>query len=49
MMKTREKLITYYERQLEKVISAYGNDHRKEQYVEYAKENLEAVKNGREW
>lgn len=48
-MKTREELIKYYERQLEKVISAYGNDHRKEEYIKLAKENLEAVKNGRNW
>lgn len=48
-MKTREELIKYYERQLEKVIAAYGNDHRKEDYVKCAKESLEAVKNGRNW
>ncbi|WP_179088821.1 hypothetical protein [Paenibacillus odorifer] len=48
-MKTTEELIGYYERQLKKVISAYGNDPRKEEYVKHAKENLEAVKNGREW
>ncbi|MET3209783.1 UNVERIFIED_CONTAM: hypothetical protein ABIC26_002730 [Paenibacillus sp. PvR008] len=48
-MKTREKLISYYELQLEKVISTYGNDPRKEEYVKYAEENLEAVKKGREW
>jgi hypothetical protein len=49
MAKTKEQLISYYERQLEKVIIAYGNDHRKEDYITYAKEQLEAVKNGREW
>jgi hypothetical protein len=48
-MKTREELISYYEIQLEKVISAYGNDSRKEGYIKCAEENLEAVKNGREW
>ncbi|MEK3917296.1 hypothetical protein [Paenibacillus sp. FSL H7-0331] len=48
-MKTREELINYYERQLEKVISAYGNDPRKEEYIKHAEENLEAVKNGRNW
>jgi len=48
-MKTKEELISYYERQLEKVISAYGDDHRNEDYIKYAKENLQAVKNGREW
>ncbi|WP_240416594.1 hypothetical protein [Paenibacillus periandrae] len=48
-MKNREDLISYYEKQLEKVISEYGNDSRKEEYIKLAKENLEAVKNGREW
>ena len=48
-MNKREKLISYYERQLGKVISAYGNDSRKEEYIKHAKENLEAVRNGREW
>ncbi|MWV44942.1 hypothetical protein GRF59_15070 [Paenibacillus sp. HJL G12] len=48
-MKTREELIKYYEKQLEKVVSAYGNDSRKEEYINHAKENLEAVRNGREW
>lgn len=48
-MKTREELIKYYERQLEKVTKTYENDSRKEEYINYAKENLEAVKNGREW
>ncbi|WP_186321337.1 hypothetical protein [Bacillus sp. FJAT-22090] len=48
-MNKREKLINYYEKQLEKVISFYENDWRKEDYIKQAKENLEAVKNGREW
>lgn len=48
-MKTKEELIIYYERQLEKVIDTYKDDHRKEEYIKCAKENLEAVKNGREW
>lgn len=48
-MKTKEQLISYYEKQLEKVISAYGNDHRKEDYIKQAEEDLKAVKNGREW
>lgn len=48
-MKTQEELINYYERQLEKVIDAYGNDHRKEDYINLAKADLEAVKNGRGW
>jgi hypothetical protein len=48
-MKTQEELVTYYEKQLEKVIGAYGNDLRKEDYINHAKTNLEAVKNGRGW
>ncbi|MBR8644219.1 hypothetical protein KEH51_05020 [[Brevibacterium] frigoritolerans] len=44
MKKTKEELISYYERQLEKVISVYGNDWRKEDYIKCAKEDLEAVK-----
>lgn len=48
-MKTQEELINYYERQLEKVIDAYGNDLRKEDYIDHAKANLEAVRNGRGW
>lgn len=48
-MKTKEELISYYEKQLEKVIAAYKNDHRKEEYIKHAEEQLEAVKNGREW
>ncbi|MEV5113382.1 hypothetical protein [Peribacillus frigoritolerans] len=49
MKKTKEELISYYERQLEKVISVYGNDWRKEDYIKCAKEDLEAVKSGSEW
>lgn len=48
-MKTQEQLISYYEKQLEKVTSTYENDHRKEDYIKQAKEDLEAVKNGRQW
>ena len=46
---TQEKLIERYEKLLEKVIEAYGNDCRKESYIEFAKSELEAVKNGRKW
>lgn len=49
MKKAREELISYFKRQLEKVISTYENDHRKEEYIKHAEENLQAVKNGREW
>lgn len=48
-MKTKEELISYYEKQLEKVIKTYEGDFRKESYIEYAKEQLEEVKNGRQW
>lgn len=48
-MKTREELIAHYEQMLEKVKAAYGNDWRKEAYIKQAEEDLEAVKNGREW
>lgn len=55
-MKTQEQLIAYYEGQLEKVKSAYRTDtdsnhmnDRNAEYVRYAEEQLEAVKNGREW
>ncbi|WP_340032522.1 hypothetical protein NSQ20_11700 [Paenibacillus sp. FSL K6-1122] len=48
-MKTKEELVAHYEKQLEKVIGACGNDHRKEDYIDHAKANLEAVKKGRGW
>ncbi|MGD6829280.1 hypothetical protein [Bacillus pumilus] len=55
-MKTREQLIAYYEGQLEKVKSAYRTDtdssfrnERNAEYVKQAEEDLEAVKNGRDW
>lgn len=48
-MKTQEELIEYYEKMLEKVKAAYSGDCRKGEYIKYAEDNLEAVKNGREW
>lgn len=55
-MKTKEQLVTYYEKQLEKVKIAYRTDtasnhdnDRNAEYVRRAEEQLEAVKNGREW
>lgn len=48
-MRTQEELIAYYEKQLEKVISAYKDSHKGEDYINYAREQLEAVKNGRTW
>lgn len=46
---TRKKLIERYERQLEKVTEMYKDDFRKVEYIEFAKAELEAVKNGRKW
>jgi hypothetical protein len=55
-MKTREELIRWYEKQLEKVKGAYPTDtksghwnERNAEYVKSAEQDLEAVKNGREW
>jgi hypothetical protein len=55
-MKTKEQLITYYEGQLEKVKNAYRIDtdssfrnERNAEYVKQAEDDLEAVKNGRQW
>ncbi|MER2008818.1 MAG: hypothetical protein ABS939_15310 [Psychrobacillus sp.] len=48
-MKTKEELIKYYEKQLEKVVSSYKDSHKGEEYIGYAEEQLEAVKNGRQW
>ena len=46
---TREKLIEWYEKQLAKVKKEYSGDCRKEAYIKYAEDELEAVKNGRNW
>lgn len=55
-MMAKEELIKYYERQLEKVKSAYPtntssglHNDRNAEYVKSAEQDLEAVKNGREW
>lgn len=55
-MKTREELIGYYENHLEKVKQAYRTNtdsnfrnERNAEYVKQAEEDLEAVKNGRDW
>lgn len=45
----QSKLIAHYENILSKVQEAYGDSDLKVDYVEKAKENLEAVKNGRAW
>lgn len=46
---TQAKLIAYYEKQLEKVREAYEGDCRKEAYIKQAEQDLEEVKNGRQW
>lgn len=54
---TREKLISYYERNLEKVKAMhnpnnYSSELEKDQcnsYIKQAEKDLEEVKNGREW
>lgn len=48
-MNKSSKLVERYERQLEKIIKEYGGDVRKESYIAFAKQELEAVKNGRTW
>jgi uncharacterized protein YjgD (DUF1641 family) len=53
-MDKHEKLVTYYEKMLQKVEKTYGaltgfDGERFACYVTQARENLEAVKNGREW
>lgn len=54
MKRTREELIRYYENQLAKVEAAWengtdalGNDGAA--YIEHARKQVEAVKNGRNW
>lgn len=46
---TREKLISRYEKMLEKVRAQFEGDCRYEEYVKHAEAELEAVKNGRAW
>lgn len=47
---SQEKLIKCYERRLENVISMWESDTlRGQDYIDNAKEHLEAVKNGRNW
>lgn len=48
-MKSQKELIAYYEAMLKKVVKAYAGDCRKEAYIESAKRDLEAAKNGRKW
>jgi hypothetical protein len=51
--KTQEERIKCYERRYEKVKSAYTSDYdsfgKNEEYIEYARKQLEEVKNGRDW
>ena len=48
-MTRQEKLIAFYESRLEKVEEMYKDDSRKAEYIEFAKKELEEVKNGRQW
>lgn len=48
-MNKNSKLVERYERQLEKIIKEYSGDVRKDRYIDFAKQELEAVKNGRTW
>lgn len=45
------KLVKHYELKLEKVIKHWGNSNScsKESYIEFARKELEEVKNGRNW
>lgn len=43
---TNEQLLKKYEQNLAKVKAAYSGDFRKENYIKYAEEQLEAVKKG---
>lgn len=47
---SKDKLIQYYEKRLQTVIAMWESDSiRGQDYIDNAKEHLEAVKNGREW
>ena len=48
-MSKQEKLIKLYEDRLEKVKAMYVGDSRKNEYIEYAEQQLKEVKNGRDW
>lgn len=48
-MSKQEKLIKFYEDRLAKVKAMYNGDSRKNEYIEFAEKELEAVKNGRQW
>lgn len=43
---TNEQLIRKYEQNLEKVKALYSGDFRKEKYIKFAEEQLEAVRRG---
>lgn len=51
---THEQLVAYYENQLAKVEESWSGKRdalgdEGEAYIEYARQQLEAVRNGREW
>ena len=43
---SNEKLVAYYEKNLETVKAMYKDDWRKASYIQYAEGQLEAVKRG---
>lgn len=55
MTSKQEKLIRYYEQRLEKVRAMYLNatthlqEDKNNDYIKFAEQELQAVKNGREW
>lgn len=48
-MENQQKLIKYYEERLLKVKAIYEGEERKVKYIECAENDLEEVKNGRNW
>lgn len=45
-MQTQEQLVAYYEANLQKVVAKYGNDDKSAEYVQYAEDQLNAVRAG---
>ena len=48
-MESKSELVKWYTERLEKVEASWGNSFKGESYIEFAKNELEEVKNGREW
>ena len=45
----RQELLNWYVKRLENVKAVYEGDDRKIEYIKYAEQQLEEVKNGRNW